>query len=245
MTRQYHTHTEPGDVGRYVLMPGDPGRVPVIAAHLDGARHVATNREYVTYTGSLDGVKVSVTSTGIGCPSSAIAVEELYRSGADTFIRVGTSGSFQPGTLSNDLAIVTGAIRHEGTSSHYLPIEFPAVCDVDIVDALRNAAIKRGARYRLGISHSKDSYYGEVEPERSGLPDELRDLWRAWTIGGAICSEMEISTICIVASTLRARAGGIMAMHGIGEFGPLDGLIETAVEGVRELIAIDKRNGRL
>jgi len=243
--KQYHTHTELGEVGRYVLMPGDPGRVEKIAAHLDNARHVATNREYVTFTGSLDGVPVSVTSTGIGCPSSAIAVEELYRSGADTFIRVGTSGSFQPGTRSNDLAVVTAAIRHEGTSSHYLPIEFPAVCDIEIVEALRRAAVKGNKRFALGISHSKDSYYGEVEPERSGLPNHLKDLWRAWTIGGAICSEMEISTICIVASTLRARAGGIMAMHGEGEFGPLDGLIETAVQGVRELISIDRETGRL
>lgn len=242
--KQYHTHTSPGDVGRYVLMPGDPGRVPKIAAHLDNAVHIATNREYVTYTGTLDDVKVSVTSTGIGCPSSAIAVEELFRSGADTFIRVGTSGSFQPGTRSNDLAIVTAAIRDEGTSSHYLPMEFPAVCDLEIVEGLRRAAIKRGERYRLGISHSKDSYYGEVEPDRSGIPETLKARWRAWTIGGAICSEMEISTICIVASILRARAGGIMAMHGEGEFGPLDNLIETAVEGVRELIAIDKANGR-
>lgn len=243
--KQYHTQTSQGDVGKYVLMPGDPGRVEKIAAHLDNPRHVATNREYVTFTGSLDGVPVSVTSTGIGCPSSAIAVEELFRSGADTFIRVGTSGSFQPGTRSNDLAIVTAAIRHEGTSSHYLPIEFPAVCDIEIVEALKRAAIKRKQRFALGISHSKDSYYGEVEPERSGLPGQLKDLWRAWTIGGAICSEMEISTICIVASTLRARAGGIMAMHGEGEFGPLDGLIETAVQGVRELISIDRESGRL
>lgn len=241
--KQYHTHTSPGDVGRYILMPGDPGRVPLIAAHLDNAKHVATNREYVTYTGSLDGVKVSVTSTGIGCPSSAIAVEELYRSGADTFIRVGTSGSLQPGTKSNDLAIVTGAIRHEGTSSHYMPIEFPAVCDLEIVEAMRTAAKRLGVRHQVGISHSKDSFYGEVEPERSGISDELKDLWRAWQIGGAICSEMEISTICIVSSMLRARAGGIMAMHGEGEFGPLDGLIIAAVESVRELIKMDKERG--
>lgn len=242
--KQYHTHTAPGDVGRYVLMPGDPGRVPLIAAHLDNAKHVATNREYVTYTGWLDGEKVSVTSTGIGCPSSAIAVEELYRCGADTFIRVGTSGSLQPGTKSNDLAIVTGAIRHEGTSSHYMPIEFPAVCDLEIVEAMRVAVQKLGARYQVGISHSKDSFYGEVEPERSALSEELKDLWRAWQIGGAICSEMEISTICIVSSMLRARAGGIMAMHGEGEFGPLDGLIKAAVESVRELIKQDKERGK-
>ena len=238
--KQYHTHTELGEVGRYVLMPGDPGRVPLIAARLENAVHIATNREYVTYTGWLEGEKVSVTSTGIGCPSSAIAVEELYRSGADTFIRVGTSGSLQPGTKSNDLAVVTGAIRHEGTSSHYMPIEFPAVCDLEIVQAMRSAVERLGVRYQVGISHSKDSFYGEVEPERSANSEQLKDLWRAWQIGGAICSEMEISTICIVSSILRARAGGIMAMHGEGEFGPLDGLIVAAVESVRDLIKMDK-----
>ncbi|MEY3185573.1 MAG: Uridine phosphorylase [Actinomycetota bacterium] len=238
--KQYHTQTQTGDVGRYVLMPGDPGRVPLIAAKLENAVHIATNREYVTYTGWLEGEKVSVTSTGIGCPSSAIAVEELYRSGADTFIRVGTSGSLQPGTKSNDLAVVTGAIRHEGTSSHYMPIEFPAVCDLEIVQAMRSAVERLGVRYQLGISHSKDSFYGEVEPDGSANSEQLKDLWRAWQIGGAICSEMEISTICIVSSILGARAGGIMAMHGEGEFGPLDGLIIAAVESVRELIKSDK-----
>jgi len=238
--KQYHTQTQKGDVGRYVLMPGDPGRVPLIAAKLENAVHIATNREYVTYTGWLEGEKVSVTSTGIGCSSSAIAVEELYRSGADTFIRVGTSGSLQPGTKSNDLAVVTGAIRHEGTSSHYMPIEFPAVCDLEIVQAMRSAVERLGVRYQLGISHSKDSFYGEVEPDRSANSEQLKDLWRAWQIGGAICSEMEISTICIVSSILGARAGGIMAMHGEGEFGPLDGLIIAAVESVRELIKSDK-----
>lgn len=238
--KQHHIQIESGEVGRYVLMPGDPGRVPVIAAHLDNAQHIATNREYVTYTGFLDGEKVSVTSTGIGCPSSAIAVEELFRCGADTFIRVGTSGGIQPGTKSNDLAIVTGAIRHEGTSSHYIPIEFPAVCDLDVVQAMRSAVSKLGVRHRVGISHSKDSFYGEVEPERSAVSEELKELWRAWEIGGAICSEMEISTICVVSSILGARAGGIMAMHGEGEFGPLDGLITAAIQSVRELIKIDK-----
>jgi uridine phosphorylase len=238
--KQYHTQTQSGDVGRYVLMPGDPGRVPLIAAKLENAVHIATNREYVTYTGWLEGEKVSVTSTGIGCPSSAIAVEELYRSGADTFIRVGTSGSLQPGTKSNDLAVVTGAIRHEGTSSHYMPIEFPAVCDLEIVQAMRSAVERLGVRYQLGISHSKDSFYGEVEPDRSANSEQLKDLWRAWQIGGAICSEMEISTICIVSSILGARAGGIMAMHGEGEFGSLNGLIIAAVESVRELIKSDK-----
>ena len=239
MTKQHHIHIEPGDVGRYVLMPGDPGRVEVIARHLDDAKHIATNREYVTYTGFLDGVKVSVTSTGIGCPSAAIALEELVRVGADTFIRVGTSGAIQPGTKSDELAIITGAIRDEGTSLHYMPAEFPAVANLEIVQALRRAAQKSKTPFRLGITQSKDSYYGEVEPERSGVPDRLLKRWKAWEIGGAICSEMESSTLFVVASILGVRAGGIMAMWADGDFKGLDSLIETAIGGVRELIKGD------
>jgi len=237
--KQHHIQLETGDVGRYVLLPGDPGRCEVIAKHLDNAVHVATNREYVTYTGYLDGVKVSVTSTGIGCPSAAIAVEELVRVGADTFIRVGTSGGIQPGTKSGDLAIVSAAIRDEGTSSHYMPMEFPAIADLEIVSALRRAAQIKGVRYRIGITQSKDSFYGEVEPERSAVSEKLLDRWRAWEIGGAICSEMEASAIFVIASMLKVRAGGIMAMHGEGEFGSLEPLIETAIVGVRELIKGD------
>jgi len=239
MTKQHHIHLEPGDVGRYVLMPGDPGRVEVIARHLDDAKHIATNREYVTYTGFLDGVKVSVTSTGIGCPSAAIALEELVRVGADTFIRVGTSGAIQPGTKSDELAIITGAIRDEGTSLHYIPAEFPAVANLEIVQALRRAAQTSKTPFRLGITQSKDSYYGEVEPERSGVPDRLLKRWKAWEIGGAICSEMESSTLFVVASILGVRAGGIMAMWADGDFKGLDSLIETAIGGVRELIKGD------
>ena len=239
MTKQHHIHLEPGDVGRYVLMPGDPGRVEVIARHLDDAKHIATNREYVTYAGFLDGVKVSVTSTGIGCPSAAIALEELVRVGADTFIRVGTSGAIQPGTKSDELAIITGAIIDEGTSLHYLPAEFPAVANLEIVQALRRAAQTSKTPFRLGITQSKDSYYGEVEPERSGVPDRLLKRWKAWEIGGAICSEMESSTLFVVASILGVRAGGIMAMWADGDFKGLDSLIETAIGGVRELIKGD------
>ena len=223
-----------------MLLPGDPGRCAVIASHFDDAKHVATNREYVTYTGYLAGVKVSVTSTGIGCPSAAIAIEELVRVGADTFIRVGTSGSIQPGTKSGELAIITAAIRDEGTSSHYMPMAFPAVADLEIVTALQIAARQVGVTFRTGITQSKDSFYGEVEPERSGVSNQLLQRWRAWEIGGAICSEMEASAIFVIASMLKVRAGGIMAMHGEGEFGSLEPLIETAVAGIRELIKGDK-----
>ena len=238
--KQHHIQLNKGDVGRYVLLPGDPGRVEVIAKHLDNAVHVATNREYVTYTGYLDGTKVSVTSTGIGCPSAAIALEELVRVGADTFIRVGTSGAIQPGTKSGELAIITGAIRDEGTSLHYMPPGFPAVANFDIVDALRRAAAVKQYAYRVGLTQSKDSFYGEVEPEHSGVTNRLLNRWKAWEIGGAICSEMEASALFIVASMLNVRAGGIMAMWGDGEFKGLEPLIETSIEGVRLLIKGDQ-----
>ena len=121
---------------------------------------MAQNREYVTWTGTLLGEQVSVVSTGIGCPSTAIAVEELVEAGADTFIRVGSAGAIQPEGQMGDVAIVTAAIRDEGTSRQYLPIEFPAVADLDVVNALRAAAKKLGFRYHIGVAQSKDSFYG-------------------------------------------------------------------------------------
>ncbi|MEJ2744874.1 MAG: nucleoside phosphorylase, partial [bacterium] len=127
--KQYHVKLAKGDVGRYVLLPGDPGRVPVIAGFLDKAEKVAQNREYTTYTGEVDGVKVSVTSTGIGCPSAAIAVEELARVGADTFIRVGTAGGLQTDVGIGDLVISTATVREDGTSLQYVPLNYPAVAD--------------------------------------------------------------------------------------------------------------------
>jgi uridine phosphorylase len=252
---QHHLRLGPGDVGRYVLLPGDPGRCEPIAALFDDARHVATHREYTTWTGSLLGEKVSVVSTGIGCPSTAIAVEELVRLGADTFIRVGTSGAMQPFIRFGDLAVVTAAIRDEGTSSHYLPIEFPAVADLDVVVALRDAAARTGQRAYLGVTQSKDSFYGEVEPDRMPLASRLHERWEAWVGGGAICSEMEAAAIFTIASIQRVRAGGVMVMAG----GPdsseeeieagmksfsLDGLLSTAVEALRILIERDRAAGR-
>ncbi|MEY3433833.1 MAG: Uridine phosphorylase [Actinomycetota bacterium] len=242
--KQYHIQLERGDVGKYVLLPGDPGRCEPISRLFDNPRHVATNREYVTYTGTLDGVPVSVTSTGIGCPSAAIALEELVRCGADTFIRVGTSGHIQKDIHSGELAIISAAIRDEGTSRHYMPIEFPAIADIDVVLALQAAAKKTGAIHRTGITQSKDSFYGQHEPERMGVAKDLLERWKAWEIGGALCSEMEASALFVIASMLRVRAGGVMMVHGKEPMPPLDILLETAVQGLRELIAADKAAGR-
>lgn len=242
--KQYHIQLKRGDAGKYVLLPGDPGRCEPISRLFDNPVHIASNREYTTYSGYVDGVKVSVTSTGIGCPSAAIALEELVRVGADTFIRVGTSGHIQKDSVSGELAIITGAIRDEGTTRHYMPIEFPAIADIDLVMALKQAAEKNGARYRLGITQSKDSFYGQHEPERMGVAADLLNRWKAWEIGGAICSEMEASALFVIASMLRVRAGAIMMVHAVDPMPPLDILLETAIGGLREIIAQDKANGR-
>lgn len=241
-----------GDVGRYVLLPGDPGRSEKIARYFDNPQFVASNREYVTYSGTLSGEKVSVTSTGIGGPSTAIAVEELAMIGADTFIRVGTSGGMQPYQRPGTLAIITGAIRDEGTTLHYMPPEFPAVADVEVVTALREAAVKLGKPYELGISHSKDSFYGQHTPGRMPVADHLIERWKAWRMGGAICSEMEASTIFVVSSYLRKRAGGVMLIAANQESSDpnptivtdLTDMLETTMEALKLLIERDRQSGR-
>ena len=235
--KQYHIHCRTGDVGRYVLMPGDPGRVPQIAQYLDNAKEVAHNREYRTFTGLIDGVPVSVCSTGIGCPSTAIAIEELVRCGADTFIRVGTSGRMQPHMNVGDLVVATAAIRDEGTSQQYLPLAFPAVADPTVVQALMGACRQEGAAFHTGIVQSKDSFYGEVETERMPMAEQLQARWRAWVAGGALCSEMEAATLFIVASVLRKRAGALMLAEA---HDGMDRLCRVAVNGVRHLIETDQ-----
>ena len=201
------------------------------------------------------GEKVSVTSTGIGCPSAAIAVEELIDVGADTFIRVGTSGGMQPGTKTGEIAVVNAAIRDEGTSSHYLPMEFPALADVDVLDAMRQGAIQAEMPYRVGVSQSKDSFYGEIEPERMPVARRLHDRWKAWVDGGAISSEMEASTIFIISSIHRKRAGGVMLMASMDEPHPtseeelaefrklfdVERVIKVAIEGLKVLIERDRQ----
>ncbi len=251
----FHLLIKEGDIGRYVLMPGDPGRVSKIAAFLEGAKPVAQNREYTTYTGSLLGEKVSVISTGIGCPSTAIAIEEAIEAGAETLIRVGTSGAMQPYIRSGDLAVVTGAIRDEGTSRAYLPIEFPAVADPEVVAALREGCRVLGYTHYAGISHSKDSFYGEVERKRMPMAGYLEDKWNAYVAGGAICSEMESAALFILAGIYRKRAGTITSIINSSELAEMDmkdankkmdtgdenRVIKAAVEGLKLLIQKDRK----
>lgn len=258
--KQHHLDVGVGDVGRYVLLPGDPGRTEIIAAYFDNPVLVAHKREYKTYTGTLLGEKVSVTSTGIGCPSTAIAVEELIAVGSDTFIRVGTSGGMQPHCHTGDVAILTSAIRDEGTTLHYMPAEFPAVADLDVVLALREGAKRAGIPAHEGVSQSKDSFYGEVEPQRMPMDNRLLQRWKAWVDGGAICSEMEASTIFVLSSIYRKRAGGVMLIHGEDMGDPhmttteratkealfdVHRAIQTAVEALKVLIQHDRATGRI
>ncbi len=247
---QYHIQLKEGDVGRYVFLPGDPGRCEKIASYFDNPQLVAYNREYKTYTGTLLGEKVSVVSTGIGCPSTAIAVEELIKIGADTFVRIGTSGGMQPNIKTGDVAIVNSAIRDEGTTSHYMPIEFPAIADIDIVLALREAAIKINMPFHVGPTQSKDSFFGEVEPDRMPVHTRLNQRWDAWIAGGAICSEMEAAALFIISSIHRKRAGGVMIMGALnGEdddeakaLFDVDRAIQVAIEGVKILIEKDRQH---
>lgn len=246
----YHIACSKGDVGRYVLLPGDPGRCESIAAHFDNPVMVARNREFTTYTGTLDGERVSVTSTGIGGPSAAIAVEELYQCGADTFIRVGTCGGIALPVMGGDLVIATGAVRQEGTGLHYVPPEFPAVPDYTVLRSLVDAASESGASYHTGIVQSKDSFYGQHSPNRMPVAGELNAKWEAWKRSGVLCSEMEAAAIFVVASCLGARAGAIFlavwnqerAAAGLSNphFHDTGIAVRVAVDAMRKLIAHDR-----
>jgi uridine phosphorylase len=237
-------------VGRYVILPGDPKRSAKIAAHFDDPTLVADSREFVTYTGYLDGEKVSVTSTGIGGASTSIAVEELVRCGADTFIRVGTCGGMDIDVKGGDLVVATGAIRMEGTSKEYAPIEYPAVPDLDVTNALVEAASKLNYTYHTGVVQCKDAFYGQHEPETKPVGYELMNKWEAWLRMGCKASEMESAALFIVAGYLRARAGSDFLVVGnqerdkAGMENPIvhdtEAAIKTAVEAIRILIRKDR-----
>jgi len=246
----YHIQVGSGDVGRYVIMPGDPKRCKLIAKYLDNPQMMADSREYITYTGTLEGEKVSVTSSGIGGPSTAIAVEELVMCGADTFVRIGTSGGMDIEVQSGDVVVATGAIRMEGTSREYAPIEFPAVANFDVTKALIQGAKNVGTNYHVGVVQCKDSFYGQHSPGTKPVSYELENKWEAWCRLGAKASEMESAALFIVASYLKVRAGSVFLVVANqerakrGMENPVvhdtDVAIRVAVEGVRELIKADK-----
>lgn len=254
--RQFHIKTTKDEVGRYVILPGDPGRVEKIAEHLDNASQISYNREYNVYTGTLDGEKVTVCSTGIGGPSSAIAVEELIKCGADTFIRVGTSGGMDTKVIGGDLVIATAAVRGEGTSNEYLTPDYPAVSDFEVVSALKQAAQKLssddfGNGYHLGVVHSKDSFYGEVEPDKSAVASDIKYRWNSYLKAGCLASEMECAAIFSLGLVKKVRCSAVLtALWNVerSNKGLPDNIthdssraIKCAVEAIRILIKEDRK----
>ena len=249
LEKQFHIRCTSEDIGRYCILPGDPGRVPAIAALFEDAHQVAYNREYNVWTGMLLGEKVTACSTGIGGPSASIAMEELHKCGADTFIRVGTCGGMQLDVKSADVVVASGAIRMEGTSKEYAPIEFPAVADIDIVNALRTSAKELGQTCHVGVVQCKDAFYGQHSPEAMPVSYELLNKWEAWKRLGCLASEMESAALFIVASTLHVRCGSVFLVMANQErekqglSNPVahdtDMAIRVAVEAIRKLIKED------
>ena len=250
--RQFHIQCVQGEVGEYCILPGDPGRCEAIARHFENAVHVQTNREYATYTGTLMGERVSVVSTGIGGPSAAIAMEELANIGVHTFVRVGTCGGIDLSVQSGDVVVATGAVRMEGTSREYAPIEFPAVADLEVTNALVAAAREKGFDFHTGVVQCKDSFYGQHEPEVKPVSYELLNKWEAWKRLGCLASEMESAALFVVASALKVRCGSCFMVvanqerERLGMENPVvhdtDGAIQVAVEAIRNMIRADQNN---
>lgn len=248
--KMYHIALSAGDVGRFVIVPGDPGRCEKIARYFDSPRLVGQNREYTTYTGTLDGVPVSVTSTGIGGASAAIAMEELTKIGADTFIRVGTCGGINMNVRSSDVVIATGAIRMEGTSREYAPIEYPATADYGVTRALTDAAEALGYNWHAGVVQCKDSFYGQHSPEKSPVSYELLAKWEAWKKLGVLASEMESAALFTVAAALGVRCGTVLSVvwnqerKAAGLFEEdnhdTDMAIKVAIEAIRSMIKAER-----
>jgi uridine phosphorylase len=234
MAKQYHIALEKGDVGKYVLLPGDPGRVPQIAEFFDSAQKVAQNREFVTYTGKVDGIPISATSTGIGCPSAAICVEELARVGAEVFIRVGTAGSLQEHVDLGHLVITTGAVREEGTSRQYVPLSYPAVADLGVATALVEAAQELGFPHHAGIGHCKDAFYAEFS-EGQPMSEEWDRRWKIWQRSGVLATSMESAAIFVLSSIKGLRAGEVLAVVGLAY---KDHPVLEAKRGVEEAIKV-------
>ncbi len=248
--KQFHIRCDAEDIGKYVFLPGDPGRCEAIAAHFDQPYHVCQCREFNVYTGYLNGEKVTVCSTGIGGPSASIAMEELHNMGADTFIRVGTCGGIDLDVLPGDVVVATGAIRFEHTSCEYAPIEFPAVADFETTCALKAASEELGYRTQVGVVHCKDSFYGQHAPQNSPVYYDLQQKWESWKRLGVKASEMESATLFVVAAALRVRCGSCFHVIWNQEREKLNrpspmtedtsGVIKVGIEAMKKIIAADQ-----
>lgn len=247
--KMYHIGLTKDDVEGITaaILPGDPGRVPLIAAQLSHSKPIAQNREYTSWSGTDTGGKeILVMSTGMGGPSTAIALEELHMLGIDTVIRVGTCGGMQPEVCAGDLIIVSGAVRQEGTSREYVPVEYPAVADLTVTNALKAAAEALHFRHHVGIVQCKDSFYGQHDPKRMPVGYDLMNKWEAWKKAGVLASEMETAALFVVSGILKMRAGAVMLcvwnqereLMGLGndEVHDSEASIKTAIEAVTNLI---------
>lgn len=249
---QFHIQCAPGQVGKYCILPGDPGRCESIARYFDDPVHVQTNREYTTYTGTLLGEKVSVVSTGIGGPSAAIAMEELCNLGCHTFVRVGTCGGIKLEVQSDDVVVATGAVRMEGTSREYAPIEWPAVPDFAVTQALVQAAQNLEKPWHAGVVQCKDSFYGQHSPSRMPVSCELEQKWEAWKRLGVLASEMESAALFTVAAARGVRCGSVFHViwnqerekAGLDQKESHDtsAAIQVGVEALKLLIAQDQKD---
>jgi uridine phosphorylase len=244
--KKYHIGLTREDVGDYVLVPGDPFRTPLIAKFIDGAKEVAFSREYRTFTGTVDGVKVSTMSTGMGGPSVAIGIEELHELGVHTLLRVGTCGAAQPEIKMGDLVISYAAVRSEGTPNGYVPLEYPAVASLHVVEALIEAAEAAGARYHVGVTRSVDALYSDLLPDTMPRP-HLRDELEMWAKAGILSNDMEASTLFVVSRIRQMRAGCVnlcVDELGAGEIhhvdpSYMDRMLTVAVDAIRRLIKRD------
>ena len=210
MDKLYHINLDDSHRAKYAILPGDPGRVEKIASKLDNPRFLGQNREYTTWLGEIAGEPVLVMSTGMGGPSTAIAIEELFMTGVQNFIRVGTCGGMHLDVKGGDLVIATGAIRSEGTSKEYVPVEFPAVANLEMTNALVAAAREKNYIYHTGVVHCKDSFYGQHDPDRMPSGYDLNNKWRAWIKANCLASEMESAALFIVSQILGARSGCVL-----------------------------------
>ncbi len=254
MNPEYHINLTKENGAKYAILPGDPARTEQIASYFDSPEEIAFNREFRSFRGFLSGEPVLVVSTGIGGPSAAICMEELIHIGVDTFIRVGTCGGMQRNVFPGDLVIATGSIRMEGTSKEYMPIEFPAVADLTVTNALAGACGRLGYPFHTGIVQAKDSFYGQHSPDSMGCAQELKSKWAAWIKGGCLASEMESAAMFVLASVRSVRAGAVfhcvwnqeLAQSGMPEERNTDtnAAVKAAVEALKTLIAEDKKEAQ-
>ena len=250
-----HLAVSPSQVGKYAFLPGSVERAALIAQYFDNPVKVAHNREFLTYTGTLDGVPVTVTSTGIGGPSAAITVEELHACGTHTMMRIGSCASTSPNVHIGDVCIPTGAVRMEGTGCHYLPMEFPAVPDFSMVKALVEAAQDLHFPYNTGVTITKDSFYTEVAPETKPAYPMLKAKWDAYQRGGATNTSMECALLFLAAASLGIRMSSVMinatefqAYSNDDKDYPRDWehrAIQVGIEAMRKIIAQDRKENRL